>query len=87
MISQTGGHGDDWHVCGAQVGLLAGHLGMPSAVVDGPVEMWRKVRELVRAGADVIEVAAPLVRSDRDGTGPGHRRALPDHVNSEISKR
>lgn len=75
MISQTGGHGDDWHVCGAQVGLLAEHPGMPSAVVDGPVEMRRKVRELVRAGADVIKVATSGgVLSPRSNPSHGHLR-------------
>ncbi|WP_122262890.1 metal-dependent hydrolase family protein [Ornithinimicrobium cerasi] len=75
MISQTGGHGDDWHVCGAQVGLIAGHPGMPSAVVDGPVEMRRKVRELVRAGADVIKVATSGgVLSPRSNPVHGHLR-------------
>jgi imidazolonepropionase-like amidohydrolase len=57
MLSQTGGHGDDWHVCGAEVGLLATHPGAPGGVVDGPEEMRKRVRELVRAGADVIKVA------------------------------
>lgn len=75
MISQTGGHGDDWHVCGAHVGLMAAHPGMPSAVVDGPVEMRRKVRELVRAGADVIKVATSGgVLSPRSDPSRGHLR-------------
>lgn len=75
MLSQTGGHGDDWHVCGAHVGLLAEHPGMPSAVVDGPIEMRRKVRELVRAGADVIKVAASGgVLSPRSNPSHGHLR-------------
>jgi imidazolonepropionase-like amidohydrolase len=33
------------------------HPGRPDTVVDGPDEMRRKVRELLRAGADVIKVA------------------------------
>ncbi|WP_134774104.1 metal-dependent hydrolase family protein [Ornithinimicrobium flavum] len=75
MISQTGGHGDDWHVCGAELGLLAAHPGMPSSVVDGPVEMRRKVRELVRAGADVIKVATSGgVLSPRSDPRHGHLR-------------
>ncbi len=57
MLSQTGGHGDDWHVCGAHLGLMTTHPGVPAAVVDGPEEMRKRVRELVRAGADVIKVA------------------------------
>jgi imidazolonepropionase-like amidohydrolase len=57
MLSQTGGHGDGWHASGATVDLFPPHPGRPSAIVDGPDEMRRRVRELVRAGADVIKVA------------------------------
>ena len=32
------------------------HPGKPHNIVDGPEEMRRKVRELIRAGADVIKV-------------------------------
>ncbi len=57
ILSQTGGHGDKWHVCGAHMpGMMDPHPGKPTNVVDGPDEMRRKVRELVRAGADVIKV-------------------------------
>lgn len=55
-VSQTGGHGDDWYIGGAQIPLLIEHPGRPSGVVDGPDEMRRKVRELRRGGADVIKV-------------------------------
>ncbi|MBA3524485.1 MAG: amidohydrolase family protein [Geodermatophilaceae bacterium] len=57
MLSQTGGHGDDWMPCGAAIPLLMDHPGRPSTIVDGPDEMRRKVRELIRNGADVIKVA------------------------------
>ena len=57
MLSQTGGHGDDWGVCGADVPFFVPHPGRPSGVVDGPEEVRKRVRELVRAGADVIKVA------------------------------
>jgi imidazolonepropionase-like amidohydrolase len=57
MLSQTGGHGDGWHVCGAEVPLMGPHPGRPDTVVDGPDEMRRTVRELLRAGADVLKVA------------------------------
>src|ERR687886_1167495 len=55
MLSQTGGHGDGWHVCGAEVPHLQPHPGRPRTIVDGPDEMRRTVRELLRAGADVIK--------------------------------
>ncbi len=58
MLSQTGGHGDGWLASGMHLRVLEGaHPGAPSTVVDGPEEMRKKVRELVRAGADVIKVA------------------------------
>lgn len=57
ILSQTGGHGDSWEVCGAHLpGMLDPHPGRPHSVVDGPLEMRRRVREVVRAGADVIKV-------------------------------
>lgn len=75
MLSQTGGHGDDWHVCGAEVGLMTSHPGVPDAVVDGPEQMRKKVRELVRAGADVIKVATSGgVLSPRSNPLHGHFR-------------
>jgi imidazolonepropionase-like amidohydrolase len=57
MLSQTGGHGDDWSVCGAELPLFLPHPGRPPGVVDGPDEVRKRVRELVRAGATVIKVA------------------------------
>ncbi|MDQ3407960.1 MAG: amidohydrolase family protein, partial [Chloroflexota bacterium] len=55
MLSQTGGHGDDWYVSGAEVPTAFGmtHPGAPSGLVDGPDEMRRTVRAMIRAGADV----------------------------------
>lgn len=58
MLSQTGGHGDSWEVCGEFMpGMMDEHPGRPHNIVDGPYEMRKKVRELVRAGADVIKCA------------------------------
>lgn len=75
MLSQTGGHGDDWHISGAEVPLLPAYPGMPAAIVDGPDEMRRKVRELHRAGADVVKVATSGgVVSPRDDPRHAHFR-------------
>ncbi len=57
MLSQTGGHGDDWHVCGSEAPFFVPHPGRPSGLADGPDEVRRRVREIIRAGADVIKVA------------------------------
>jgi imidazolonepropionase-like amidohydrolase len=57
MIYQTGGHGDGWWPSGDQTFLFPTTPGAPSGLVDGPDEMRRKVRELIRAGADVLKVA------------------------------
>jgi len=75
MLSQTGGHGDGWHVCGAEVPLMGPHPGRPNTVVDGTDEMRRTVRELLRAGADVIKVATSGgVLSARDDPRHPHFR-------------
>lgn len=76
ILSQTGGHGDSWEPCGAHMpGLLDCHPGRPHNIVDGPDEMRRKVRELIRAGADVIKVCTSGgVLSPRDDPRHGHFR-------------
>jgi len=79
MLSQTGGHGDDWFPSGADAPLLISHPGRPSGIVDGPDEVRRKVRELHRAGADVIKVATSGgVLSARDD--PRHAHFRPDEL-------
>lgn len=55
MLSQTGGHGDGHTLFGADTRLP--WPGAPSGVVDGPDEMRKRVRELIRHGASVIKVA------------------------------
>jgi imidazolonepropionase-like amidohydrolase len=73
MLSQTGGHGDGWLPSGQRVHLFQDYPGSPSAIVDGPLEMRRKVRQLVQAGAEVIKVAtsggvlSPRDRPDQPG--------------------
>jgi len=58
MVAQTGGHADSWSLCGGDLPVLPAHPGRPNGVVDGPENLRRVVRELVRAGADGIKVAA-----------------------------
>ena len=57
MLSQTGGHGELLWPSGSVVDLFPPHPGRPPVIVDGPDEMRKKVRELIREGADVIKVA------------------------------
>ena len=76
MISQTGGHGDDWMPSGDTIrALLPVHPGVPETIVDGPDEMRRTVRTLIRMGADVIKVATSGgVLSPRDKPTHAHLR-------------
>lgn len=58
ILSQTGGHADEWMASGGCVhALWPPHPGTPDTVVDGVDAIRRAVRQLVRAGADVIKVA------------------------------
>lgn len=57
MLSQTGGHGDTWFACGGSMPFFLPHPGRPSGVCDGPEEVLRRVREVIRAGADVVKIA------------------------------
>jgi imidazolonepropionase-like amidohydrolase len=57
MLSQTGGHGDGWLPSGGHAQFFPEYPGVPGSIVDGPDEIRRKVRELVRAGAEVIKIA------------------------------
>jgi imidazolonepropionase-like amidohydrolase len=75
MLSQTGGHGDDTMPCGGSPVWAQPFPGNPRWVVDGPDEMRRQVRELIREGADVIKVATSGgVLSPRDDPRHGHFR-------------
>jgi imidazolonepropionase-like amidohydrolase len=79
MLSQTGGHGDSWYPLGEAVDAMPPHPGVPDTLVDGPDEMRRKVRELLRMGADVIKVATSGgVLSPRDD--PRHAHFRPEEL-------
>ncbi len=75
MLSQTGGHGDGWMPSGRELPLISPHPGRPATIADGPAEVRRVVRELIRAGADVIKVATSGgVLSPTDDPRHGHFR-------------
>jgi imidazolonepropionase-like amidohydrolase len=58
MVAQTGGHADSWSLCGADLPLLPAHPGRPDGVADGPADLRQLIRQIIRAGADGIKVAA-----------------------------
>ena len=85
MLSQTGGHADDWLVSGVHVPLTPPYPGLPSGIVDGPDEMRRKVRELHRNGANVIKVATSGgVLSARDN--PAHAHFSPEELDVLVAE-
>jgi imidazolonepropionase-like amidohydrolase len=55
MISQTGGHGDDYQPSGQHTGTY--YPGMPRLICDGPHEARKITRTALRAGADFIKIA------------------------------
>jgi imidazolonepropionase-like amidohydrolase len=78
-LSQTGGHGDGWLPSGITTSLMSPHPGRPSGIVDGPEEMRKRVREIIRAGANVIKVhTSGGVLSPRDS--PKHAQFRPDEL-------
>lgn len=58
MLSMTGGHNDGWLPSGATAPWAVTYPGMPSGVCDGVDGVVRAVREVIRAGADVIKIAS-----------------------------
>ncbi len=78
-LSQTGGHGDGWLPSGLTTSLMSPHPGRPAGLVDGPEEMRKRVREIIRAGANVIKVhTSGGVLSPRDS--PKHAQFRPDEL-------
>jgi len=57
-LSITGGHGDGWMPSGFSLDLFPPYPGMPDNRCDGVEEVRRKVREVLRAGAEVIKVCS-----------------------------
>jgi imidazolonepropionase-like amidohydrolase len=58
MLSMTGGHNDPWLPSGTHGIYGIEYPGMPSGVCDGVDGVSRAVREVIRAGADVIKIAS-----------------------------
>jgi imidazolonepropionase-like amidohydrolase len=57
-LTTTGGHGDGWMRSGNVLALFPAYPGNPDGRCDGPEEVRKQVREVLRAGAEVIKVHA-----------------------------
>lgn len=78
-LSQTGGHGDGWLPSGITTFLMSPHPGRPPGLADGPEEVRKRVREIIRSGANVIKVhTSGGVLSPRDS--PKHAQFRPDEL-------
>lgn len=85
IIGQTGGHTDGWFPSGFDVPLIHPHPGRPAAVADGPDELRKVVRELLRAGADVIKMCTTGgVLSPRDE--PTHSHFSPAEIEVVVAE-
>ena len=58
MLSQTGGHADFRLPSGVDGAYDLRYPGMPPATCDGVDGVTRRVREVIRAGADVVKICA-----------------------------
>jgi imidazolonepropionase-like amidohydrolase len=84
-LSQTGGHGDHWLPSGNHHDILGVTPGRPSGVVDGVDECRKRVRELLRNGADVIKVnTSGGVFSPRDD--PAHPHFTMDELTAMVDE-
>jgi len=85
ILSQTGGHNDGWLPSGTCAPLFRPNDGRPDGVVDGPEEMRKRAREIIRAGADVLKVCTSGgVLSPRNN--PRLAQFRPDELDALISE-
>jgi imidazolonepropionase-like amidohydrolase len=56
VLSITGGHGDDWLLSETVLHQFTSGPDRPDGICDGVDEVRKKVREVLRAGADIIKV-------------------------------
>jgi len=57
-LTMTGGHADFWMRSGNEFHVFPSHPGLPHGRCDGPEGVLVKVREVLRAGAEVIKICA-----------------------------
>jgi len=84
-LGQTGGHSDFWMPAGQCVPLLPTHPGRPDGVVDGADNMRLRVREVIRAGANVIKlnVSGGVISPRGDPRNPQIR---PDEIAEAVAE-
>jgi imidazolonepropionase-like amidohydrolase len=58
VLGITGGHTDGWTASGTAIDLFPVYPGNPSGICDGVEEVRKKVREVLRAGAEVLKVCS-----------------------------
>ena len=85
ILGQTGGHTDGWFPSGADVPMSRPHPGRPGGVADGPDEVRRAVRSILRAGADVIKICTTGgVLSV--GDDPEHTQFTPEEIEVVVAE-
>lgn len=84
-LGQTGGHSDFWMASGTCVPLLPTHPGRPDGIVDGAAAMRQRVREVIRAGADVIKlnVSGGAISPRGDSRNP---QLQPDEITEAVAE-
>lgn len=58
VLGITGGHTDGWLPSGLNADLFPAYPGNPSGICDGVEEVRKKVREVLRAGAEVVKICS-----------------------------
>ncbi|RMF79808.1 MAG: amidohydrolase family protein [Chloroflexi bacterium] len=58
VLGITGGHTDGWLPSGMTLDIFPEYPGNPSGICDGVEEVRKKVREVLRAGADIIKICS-----------------------------
>lgn len=58
VLTITGGHVDFWMPSGTQIDLLPAYPGFPDGRCDGVEGVRKKVREVLRSGAEVIKICS-----------------------------
>jgi imidazolonepropionase-like amidohydrolase len=85
ILGQTGGHSDGWMPSGHCVPLSLPHPGRPSGIADGVDGVRRVVREVLRAGADVVKICTTGgVLSP--GDDPEHSQFSPEEIEVVVAE-